>query len=189
MTKEDKILYFGYGANMTREMMAWITGNENLKGHPAKIRGFKLGVQKLNQIPSEVSQTSSAPVSPQQILRENWGENFESYVMFRADPDSEVAGTIWELTNYERELVRNWELIDFGWYEDLRGVRTNIQEGEEVVIETEVLRENQEIDRQVDGLKYEPFLMPQSEFKRIAERERGEYLERQRIIEKKIKFK
>ena len=48
MTKEDKILYFGYGANRTREMMVWITGNENIKGLPAKIKGFKLGVQKLN---------------------------------------------------------------------------------------------------------------------------------------------
>ena len=127
-------------------------------------------------------------MSPQQILKENWGENFESYVMFRADKDSEVMGTIWELTNQERELVRNWELIDFGWYEDLRGAYANNVEGEEVVVETEVLRENQEIDREVDSLEYEPFLMLQSEFKRIAEREREDFLEKQRTIENKIKF-
>lgn len=47
-----------------------------------------------------------------------------------------------------------------------------------VDIQTEGLREGQEVDREVDGKNYEPFLNPLGDFQRVAEKARKEYLER-----------
>ena len=107
---EKKILYFGYGANSQREMMEAITGNRNLKGQPAILKGYTLCIQKLSQ----------APDSVKKILRESWGDNFETYII-KPDKNGEVAGTIWELSPQDREVVRDWEMIDFGWYKDMKG--------------------------------------------------------------------
>lgn len=111
---ENKILYFGYGANSRKEMMEAITGNKNLNGQPGVLRGFKLFVQKMNQVPDSVFPGAPAPISPKVILKPNWGDDFETYIVKPAGEKDEVAGTVWELTSLQRELVRDWELVDFG---------------------------------------------------------------------------
>lgn len=107
MSSIEKILYFGYGANRDRRMMAAITGNENLVGRPGMLRRFVLCVQRLDQVPA----------SPRAILEESWPSSFESYIIRPGKENDWVTGTIWELTPLERDLVANWELIEFGWYQ------------------------------------------------------------------------
>lgn len=174
---EKKILYFGYGANSQREMMEAITGNKNLVGQPGILEGFKLCVQKINQVPDSVFPNSPAAVSPKQILKESWGDDFETYIIKPGKETDEVKGTVWELTPLERELVRDWELVDFGWYKDLKGEAVTA-DGKIVDVQTEGLREGQEIDREIDGKNYPPFLNRLEDFQRVAEKSRKEYLER-----------
>lgn len=174
---EKKILYFGYGANSQREMMEAITGNKELVGQPGVLKGFKLCIQRMNQVPDSVFSNSPVPVSPKKILKESWTDSFETYIIKRGKEADEVFGTVWELTPQERELVRDWELVDFGWYKDMKGKAVTV-DGKIVDVQTEGLREGQEIDREIDGKKYESFLNRLGEFQRVAEKARREYLER-----------
>lgn len=178
MVMEEKILYFGYGANSRIEMLEAITGNHNLVGKPAVLSGFVLCIQRLDQVPNSVVQTSPIQISPQQLLRESWPDSFESYIIKPGNESDKVIGTIWELTPEERALVREWELIDFGWYRDLKG-KAKTKNGV-VEVETEGLREGQEVDREVDGENYEPFLNSLEDFQKVAERARREYYQRLR---------
>lgn len=178
---EKKILYFGYGANSQREMMEAITGNKNLVGQPGVLKGFKLCIQRMDQVPDSVFPDSPAPVSPKKILKESWGKDFEAYIIKLGADKDEVFGTVWELTPQERELVRDWELIDFGWYKDFKGKAVTV-DGKTVDIQTEGLREGQEIDREVDGKNYPPFLNRFEDFQRVAEKARREFLERTETV-------
>ncbi|MBI2613612.1 MAG: hypothetical protein HYW62_02475 [Candidatus Levybacteria bacterium] len=169
----QKILYFGYGANSQREMMEAITGNKNLVGQPGVLRGFKLCVQRMDQVPD----------LPKKILKESWPDSFETYIIKPGKETDEVAGTVWELTPLERELVKDWELVDFGWYKDIRG-KVVMQDGKEVDVQTEGFREGQEVDREVNGRNYKPFLNRLKDFQRVAEKARKEYLERMAVAGK-----
>ena len=177
---EKKILYFGYGANSQREMMEAITGNKNLVGQPGILKGFKLCIQKMDQVPDLVFSNSPVPLSPKQILKESWGDDFETYIIKPGEESDGIAGTIWELSSLERELVRDWELVDFGWYKDLKGQAVTV-DGKIVDIQTEGLREGQGIDREVNGKDYPPFLNKLEDFQRVAEKAREEYFERIKI--------
>lgn len=172
----DKVLYFGYGANRESRMMAAITGNPDLVGRSAVLKGFRLCVQRLDQVPDTVSPTSPAPVSPRKILQNNWPETFESYTI-KPDKKSEVHGVIYELTALERELVRDWELIDFGWYKDTKG-KAVTKDGREVEVVTEALGDGQEVDREVNIENYNPWLNSPEDFERVAEKARREFFER-----------
>ncbi len=176
---EQKILYFGYGANRDPKMMEWITGNKNLIGKPGILKGYALCVQRLDQIPDTVSPTAPAPysLSPREIvINGGWPESFESYTV-KKDPQGEVFGTIWVLTPQDRELVRDWELIDFGWYKDI-STKVQTADGQVLEIQTEGVREDQEFDREVDGKNYETWLQLPEDFERIATRSRQEYFAR-----------
>lgn len=163
-------------------MIEAITGNKNLVGQQGILRGFKLCIQRMDQVPDSVFPGSPAPVSPKQILKESWHDSFETYIIKPGEEVGEVTGTIWELTPLERELVRNWELVDFGWYKDMRR-KAVMQDGREIEIQTEGFREGQKIDREVDGENYEPFLNKFEDFQRVAEKARKEYLEGMKIEE------
>lgn len=179
---ENKILYFGYGANSQREMMEAITGNKNLVGQQGILRGFKLCIQKMDQIPDSAFPTSPAQISPKKIIEENWGPEFETYMIKPGEVTDEVAGTVWELTPLQRELVRDWELVDLGWYKDMKG-KAVTKDGKEVEIQTEGFREGQEVDREINGKEYLPFLNRVEDFQRVAEKSRREYLDRNNLQE------
>lgn len=182
MTK--KVLYFAYGANRDARMIAAITGvpAEELVGHPAVLQDYQLGIQGLEQIPDIVLPDAPAPISPREMLRSGWGDGFESYVIEHRT-GSKVSGTIWELTPEQRERVRDWELLDYGWYEDCEG-KAITQNGDEIDVVTERIREDQVIGREVDGMNYETWLADPEKFEEIAERARLEYDER--LVESEI---
>src|SRR3989344_2047062 len=174
----EKVFYFGYGVNKEPKMMRWITGNPNLKGKPAVLRGYKLCVQRLDQVPDTVFPTAPVPVSPRTILKDNWGESFTSYTI-KEDPEDEVHGTLWELTLQDRELVRDWELIDFGWYKDLK-VKIETEDSQEIEVQTEGIGDGQGYDREVNGTNYETWLNLPVEFERVATKSREDYFARLR---------
>ena len=182
---EKKILHFGYGANSQREMMEAITVNKNLVGQPGILKGFKLCVQRRDQIPDIIFPGSPVRISPKQIIEENWGKEFETYMIKPGQEADEVAGTVWELTPLERELVRDWELVDFGWYKDMKGKAETV-DGQIFDVQTEGFREGQEVDREVDGKNYKPFLNSLEDFQRVAEKSRKEYLERMTVGKEKL---
>jgi len=173
---EETVQYFGYGANRDPRMMAAITGNENLVGKPATLKGHGLYVQRRDQIPNTVLKSAPAPISPRTAIEENWPDSFESYVV-RTDPETEVVGTVWELTRDERELAKDWELVEFGWYKDAR-VQVLTGDGQTIQVQTEILGDDQDVDREVDGSNYETWLMDPEDFERIATKSRLAYLER-----------
>jgi len=173
---EEVIQYFAYGANRDSRMMKAITGSKELVGRQGTLKGYTLCVQKLNQIPDSVSETSPAPISPRALLKESWPDTFESYII-KPDPNGEVVGTIWKPTSLQRELVRDWELVDFGWYKDINTSAVTA-DGQVIQVQTEGLREGQEIDREVDGHNYETWLSKPGDFERVAEKARREYIER-----------
>ncbi len=171
----NKVLYFGYGANRDARMIAAILGKpaEQLVGRPAVLQDYQLGVQTLEQIPDTVMPNAPEPKSPRQILRNVWGEGFESYVI-EYHPGCKVSGTVWELTPEERERVRDWELFDYGWYEDCEGKAIS-EDGSEIDVITEKTRNDQVLDREVDGMDYETWLADPVKFEYIAKRVRQEY--------------
>lgn len=169
------IKYFAYGANRELEMMKAITGSSVLKGEEAVLPGYELHVQKLNQVPNIVVPNAPRQVSPRGVLKRSWDDSFESYV---ATPGSgKIAGTLWKLTEEERELVRHWELIYFGWYQQIN-VEVNLEGGSIVQAETEILGPGQETDRKVDGMNYPSYLMDKQKIFAVAKRSRKAYYER-----------
>ncbi|MDP2585763.1 MAG: gamma-glutamylcyclotransferase family protein [Candidatus Levybacteria bacterium] len=173
---EGTIQYFAYGANRDPRMIKAITGSQELVGRPGILEGYTLCVQKLNQVPDTISETSPAQISPRALLKESWPDTFESYII-KTDPKGKIVGTIWELTPLQRELVRGWELVDFGWYKDIN-TSAITKDGQVVQVQTEGLRDGQEVDREVDGHNYETWLNSAADFERVAEKARREYFER-----------
>ena len=159
-------------------MMGWITKRdpETLVGQPAALEGYGLAVQRLDQVPNVATPDSPIPKSARDLLEESWKDDFTSYVIFPRT-DGQVAGVIWELTPEERERVRDWELIDFGWYEDTNGMAKTL-EGQRVPVITERLGPGQQYDREVDGLHYETWLNDPEKFRIVAEKAALEYDER-----------
>lgn len=177
MPKE--VLYFGYGANRDAEMISAILGKpkEELVGRVATLLGYKLAVQRLDQVPDATKEDAPENISPRQILKNNWDESFTSYVI-QPDPSGKVSGTIWEITPEEYERIRDWELLDFGWYEDCVGEAIDV-DGVTIPIVTEMIGPNQDFDHEVDGMNYETWLKPADEFMAIATKARLEYDDRQ----------
>lgn len=173
-----KIWYFGYGANKMPEMMGAILGKnpDTLQGTPVTLPGYKLGVQKFDQIPDTLAPGSHLPVSVRKIIAGSWKEpeKFETYVI--KPGEGEVQGTVWELTMEERDLVREWELVG-DWYKEVN-VEATTKDGQIVKVQTEILGDGQEIDHEVDERDYQPFLNDLEEFRRVAEKSRQEYFER-----------
>ena len=172
----ELVSYFGYGANRDRRMMAAITGKpaSKLVGYTGILKGFGLAIQNLDQVPATLSKDSELPISPQEILRDKWGEGFRSYVIFPKVGQG-VIGTIWKLTPDERERVRDWELVG-DWYQDAVG--TVDTDNGSVDIITESLGNGQTYATEVNGIDYPTWLQPAAKFEVIAGLVRQEYDER-----------
>lgn len=177
----NKVYYFGYGANRDPRMISAITGRSEaeLKGQPSVLEGYTLAVQRLDQLPNKVLSTAPYPASPRQIVHNAWGDQFESYVI-KVDPNGRVVGTVWELTPLERERVRDWELLEFGWYHDVEA-SVRLEDGSEISIVTEAIDDSQEVDREVNGEDYETWLLDPNKFETIATKARAEFDERTHI--------
>lgn len=177
MSASEKLLYVGYGANRDLEMMQAIIGDTPKVVGSVAIQDVELCIQSQDQITSNRSDAAPAPLSPKEIIDNAWGDNsgFETYAI-RPHLGSIVSGTLFELTQLQRDLVAEWELIKFGWYDDM-SVTVTLDDSTQLEVVTEGFTSGQEIDRVVDGQNYETFLADPAAMFATAEKTRLDYLE------------
>lgn len=178
MSQNEIILYGAYGANRDPEMLKAITGNAGLVGKPATFKDVELCVQRFDQIPDTVAVTAPVPLSPKSIMVDAWGESsdFETYVIRNAK-GGEVTGRVYELTPQERALVAEWEMIEFGWYKEM-DMTAMLENGTEVIVNTEGLSDGASVDRVVDGKDYPTYLNDPTDMFKVAEQVRLDFLAR-----------
>lgn len=136
----DEILYFGYGANSSPDMIEAIIGRRP-SGSWAKLMDYELFIQDWQDIPE----------GNRKILQQNWGQDFKSYCI-RPKEGKAVVGQIWIITKLERGLIKEWEF----WYTPIM-VKLEIENGKVVDAETEMI-DNQKIGYSANGERYDAFL-------------------------------
>lgn len=172
------VKYFGYGSNRNEEMMAAIVGNKNLKGVPGRLIGFELCIQRLEDIPDNIGEKSPVKISPRQVIKNNFGDFFELYIC-RINPEAEVFGTIWDLTEEERNLVKDWEMLDFGMQEEIKGVAIENETGKIFSVSTEGLLDPAiHVNKVIAGGEYDDFIVSKEKIIEVANKSRQEYFER-----------
>jgi len=158
------VAYFGYGANADEEMMAAITGrNGIIPADSAVLEGYQLCIQKFDEMPEKV----------QSILSAHWTPEFRSYTIKKGD--GEVGGTIWYLTEQERELVKNWEIVGL-WYQAETVSPYNYTTGRRTPVETERLADGGKAQEVVSGSYYNRFLNDKSKMLEVTTLVRKEFL-------------
>jgi len=174
MTTEDRVLYFGYGANRDASMMAAILDRpaSELVGHPLVLDNYALVVQRLDQIPESAST----------ILRGSWDDDFVSYAAVRQE-GSKLSGIAWELTQDELDRMNDWELTEFGWFSVNREAVTGPAGNSIEIVIQEII--DQPYDHIVDGATYDTWAISKDRLLAQAERARQEYDERFRDLETK----
>lgn len=178
--ESEMIQYFGYGTNRNYDMMVHMVGRESIEGIPAKMPGYELCIQKLNDISNEVMKDAPAPQSPREIVRGAFNEDFELYII-RPNADTETYGTIWYLTPNELKLVHEWELLEFGMQEVIKGMAIG-ENGQMFSVDTHgTLNPNAPIDRVIEGKDYDDYIISKDEILKVADRVRKEYLERNAV--------
>lgn len=174
----DKIVnYFGYGTNRDLEMMQVMIGRDKIEGTPGKLIGYELCIQKLEDIPGEVLENAPDKLSPHKIIRGAFGDSFELYIT-RPNADAVVHGMIWKITGAEYEMVREWELLDFGMQEDMKATAMNV-DGEIINVVTHgSLSKDVAINRCVEGDDYDDYIAPKDKMLEVSARVRKDYMKR-----------
>ena len=141
--------FFAFGTLTDMRAMQAITGRENLTGKNAVLEGFKLGVQKTENM---------LPVV-RNIIEGTWTKDFEAYAMVPAKEgeNKKVFGIVLDLNEQDIEALENFHLKGLGWFKDTNVTIKN-DEGQSELVKTFVLGDNQEINFEVDGENYSPSL-------------------------------
>jgi len=182
MTK-NMLYYFGYGTNRDLDMMAAMIGRKNIIGEPGRLIGYELCIQKVEHIPGEIIASAPAPLSPREIVTKAFDENFELYII-KPNANAETYGTIWQMTPEEYELVREWELLEFGMQEDIKAMAMDSKGNIINVVTHGSLSTATPIDRCIVGETYEDYIVPKKDILQVAERVRLEYIKRMKNNEK-----
>jgi hypothetical protein len=170
------INYFGFGTNRDLEMMEHMIGRKNIKGEHGKLMGYEITIQRADQFRTEIPPTSpNQKMSVKDLIMKSWGPKFEMFTS-RPNPKGVAYGTIWYITPEELELVRNWEIVDFGCQEDAYGVAIT-DDGRVVEVITQSFLKPAEIDRVITGDDYNPYIWDKEAMLKRADELRVEYLE------------
>lgn len=171
------LAYFGYGTNRDHDMMAAMIGRENLEGEEAVLPGYELVIQNLENISDTVLPTAPVPKSAREILGSALGKEARLYII-RSNPDAETYGTIWQLSELEYEMVRDWELLDFGMQEDLQA-QARTKSGRTLQIQTHGSRDpNLPASVVIYGSDYEDYIVKKNLILETARRVNKEFRER-----------
>ncbi len=155
--------FFGYGADQEIDMIRAITGHKPKIIGTAVLHDYELRIQDLTEV-------STAGANVQQMLRDNWGDTFKSYVIV-PKPGVHINGTLFKLSIIDRHLVDEWELVQLGWYERIFVTVELIKTGKKYRAETQVLNPNQTA-KTVAKPGYRSWLMPKRKFLEIAKKYR-----------------
>lgn len=120
------IHYFGYGAMANPVIVTALLGrlpkNTGVFGGSPRLSGWSLAIQNLEHLPNVDTVHDGVKINPQARMRKVWGEDFRSYTIV-PNPTGSVPGVIWnDLTQEERQLIQEWELIPWGWFKDVPSV-------------------------------------------------------------------
>jgi hypothetical protein len=179
---DGKVNLFLYGVMQSDEVLEAVIGARPTRT-PAVLSDFGLYIQRIDQVPDTPPSGLPVNLAPRTILKRNWGDRFETY-MVRPKQGGRVAGSIIEATQLQKDLLDDWELCELGWYREWEGVATTIDR-QTIHIVTEGGRLEQGVDREVDGLSYPALLEGQSAlaFQRVAQEARREFFERRGLRE------
>ncbi len=130
-----ELLYFGYGANKSPDMMEAIIGRKPI-GFSAVLKDYELYVLGYNDFPRKARDK----------LKEKWSTEFRTYCI-RPKIGKKAIGKAWYLTPLEREFVRAWEF----WYKSVP-VKISDKDGKIWKAETEVILDKK-IKSNVSGEK------------------------------------
>ncbi|MEK6951491.1 MAG: hypothetical protein AABX29_00595 [Nanoarchaeota archaeon] len=165
------VFYFGYGQNSSREMMAAITQRSmnDIVSWEAVLEGYELCVQDFAHVPPR----------SQELLRKSWGDIADSlrFYVIRPKEGGIVKGRVSLLTEQGYDLVKNQELIAFGWRGEVDGEVLTPGNRDKIAVKTEVLGVDQKITSVVDEENYSPFLNHKETTLRVAKETSDYYLE------------
>ncbi|MBI4919075.1 hypothetical protein HY837_04035 [archaeon] len=154
--KKNLIAYFGFGTNRDLAMMQHMIDRKKIKGEHGRLIGYEITIQKANQFRTEIPKTSPYPVSPKNLILRSWGPKFEMFTS-RPNPTGVAYGTIWYITPEELELVREWEIVDYGCQEDAFGIAVT-KKGKLVNVITQSFLKPTKISRVIRGDNYNPYI-------------------------------
>lgn len=154
---DDKVLFFGYGANRSRSKITQIIGHDPGEAVGAIVEDFKLGIQVVNQVPQQL----------QEILTSVYGHQFKAYTL--TPGEGIVAGVIWAFNKEDLEKLKEWEFI--GVWREIVEVRATIFDNTTVKVLTEKSMNQFPITETVDGLLYDEFNFTNLGYKSSADKE------------------
>jgi hypothetical protein len=160
-------------------MMESMVGRAKIKGEWAIFPGFEIGIQSLEIIRDHVPSYSpdKDKRSSQQILRDNFGDKFDLLISV-PNPRGAERAMIWYLTPEEFELAHEWELIEQGMQEDVKGLAIT-EEGEFRAVTVNALqRPPFRVDKVVYSDEYVPYVAPVDQMHQIADESREQFLEK-----------
>lgn len=157
--------------------MAHMVGNENLKGEPGKLIGYQLCIQSLDQIRDIIPPNSPLKVSPREMIREGFGDKFDLFVAVQK-PDAITYGTIWDLTPEEINLVKEWELVEYGMQEEVQAMAMT-SDGQLIQVETQaVIDPPAKFYTTVEGNDYPRYIADRDKMLKVADQCRIDYQKR-----------
>src|SRR3989344_319008 len=177
---EKLINFWACATNRSWDMMSAIIGRRNIQGIPARLFDYEMCIQAMSDIPRTVAKTAPKKISPYDIVKAAHPKgNFLLYTV-RPKKGAWIDGMIWKITPAEHELVRDWELVDFGMFDDVKctvlctnGVRMS-------AVTVASKKRNIPIQQVVQGDNYLEYLMPKSDIIKVAIRARNEFYQRKR---------
>lgn len=172
---EPVIKYFGFGTNKDRDMMEHMIGRKDILGETAKLPGYEVCTQLAKHFNTEIPQDSPIDRSAYHILVGSWGEEFEMYASIPKE-DAIAYGTIWYITPLELELVREWEMVDYGAQEDAYGIAITKSGDKIPVITQSFIKQSYTIHKTIEGPDYAAYVHDRAAMLKTADEVRLDYL-------------
>lgn len=180
------IPYFGYGTNRDHDMMAAMIGRDNLSGVRGIIFDYELVIQNLEHISDKILPTAPVARSPREIMKTALSDNAKLYII-RPKSGAITYGTIWQITPDEYEMVRDWELLDFGMQEDMQ-ILGQTETGEKTTVQTHGSNDpDLPMSIVIEGGDYQDYVVPKEKILETARQVNKEFRERMAMSESKPK--
>lgn len=143
------VLFFGYGPNKDKRRLQDIFKASGLQGEELIVRGGKgarvdnyvLAIQAFEQLPQQIKST----------IDKVWGDKFRSYTLKAGK--GQVAGVIWELTEEQYKVLKDWEFE--GVWREMKQVEVVTSDQQNLKVLTEKIIDDSTVKEIVDGINYE----------------------------------
>lgn len=146
---KNSVKFFSYVVKEKVEGLRALFGRKKLLYEDAVLQGYELCIQTPKDLSDVVPKNSPSNMSPREIIKKNFGENYELYAI-RAHPNKTVPGKIWYISPEEFEYLREWEMIDYGMSEDIIA-KAMTEDGDLVTVRTYgLVKEPGEITKVID---------------------------------------